>query len=350
VRLGASSTRTVAELGSDGFAARLRGEGLGVRLGPFDVKIGTTVQTIEEPLFRLYRDYPLLDDERVFNIHVRLEPSRNWPRIHKKTVRLLVDGRVPHEDLPFAHALPAVEWGLNLVIALRSHSWLMLHSAAVERDGGVMLFPAWPGSGKTTLCAALVHRGWRLFSDEFGLVAPSTCEVAPIPRPMPLKNESIEVIRAFAPDAELGPTIPNTRKGTIVHVKAPLASVRAAHVGAPVRWIVFPQWSAGAGLAFEEVAKADAFMMLATNAFNYEMLGELAFSAVRRLVVGAQCFRLLYSDLDRAIELLDRVAGADGVAAIEGVAGADGAAGVDGVAGAGFNGVNGVDGVDGAAS
>jgi HprK-related kinase A len=299
---------TVGELGEAGFGERLRGRGLGVRLGPFDVRLRTSVAAIEAPLFRLYRDYPALDDERVFSMHLRLTPARAFPRLDREMVRLLVDGRSPHEDLPRAQALAVLEWGINLVIALRSHSLLMLHSGAVERHGNVMLFPAWPGSGKTTLCAALVHCGWRLFSDEFGLVRPSTLEALPIPRPMPLKNESIDVIRAFVPEAELGPSIPNTRKGTIAHVKAPAASIRGAARGAPVRWIVFPQWAAGAQLLCEEMPKSDAFLMLATNAFNYEMLGEAAFAAVRQLVTTSKCYRLVYSDLARAVPVLGELA------------------------------------------
>jgi HprK-related kinase A len=289
----------------------LRGEGLGVRLGPFDAAIQSTVAAIDKPLFALYRDYPLLHKPRIFHFHVKLVPSRTLPRIDRPRVRLLVDGRAPHEDLPRAHALAVLEWGLNLVIALRSHSLLMLHSAAVERAGRVLLLPAWPGSGKTTLCTGLVYRGWRLFSDEFGLVRPASGEVLPLPRPMPLKNESIAVIREFAPNAELGPTIPNTRKGTLAHVKPPASSVRAAATPGRAAWIVFPRWSPSEPPVFEEMPKADAFMMLATNAFNYEVLGEAAFAAVRNLVAESRCFHLVYSDLEHATALLNRLAGAD---------------------------------------
>ena len=302
---------TIGDLGDVAFAARLRAPGLGVRLGPFDVRIRSTIAAVAPALYRLYRDYPLLDDERVFSMHLRLTAARGFPRLDRATVRLLVDGRAPHEDLPRGQALAVLEWGINLVVALRSHSLLMLHSAAVERGGHVMLFPAWPGAGKTTLCAALVHRGWRLFSDEFGLVRPATMDVVPIPRPMPLKNESIAVIRAFAPEAELGPTIAKTRKGTIAHVKAPAASVREAARAAPVRWIVFPQWSAGADFVCQEMPKADAFLLLATNAFNYEMLGEVAFTAVRGLISTSKCYRLVYSDLATAVAKLTELADND---------------------------------------
>jgi HprK-related kinase A len=297
----------VQDLGAEGCARRLRSDGLGVRLGPFEVLIRSDVRAIEAALFRLYRDFELLDGARVFSFHVQLSSTRAFPTL-RPLVRFSVDGRVPHEDLPHAHALAVLEWGLNLVIALRCHSLLMFHCACLEKDGGVLLLPAMPGHGKTTLCAALAHRGWRLFSDEFGLLRPESLELVPIPRPMPLKNESIAVIRAFAPEAELGPTIPNTRKGTIVHVKPPRSSIEAAHQTGRIRWIVFPRWVAGASLACLQVNKFDAFMALATNAFNFEVLGEQAFTAVRDIVDEARSYRLSYSNLDEAVEAVNSLA------------------------------------------
>ena len=204
-----------------------------------------------------------------------------------------------------------LEWGLNLVIAMRFHRFLMLHSPALERPGRVLLLPAAPGHGKTTLCSALAHRGWRLFSDEFGLVRPGTTQAVPVPRPMPLKNASIDVMRAFEPTIEFGPTIPNTMKGTVAHVRPPEASVALADREAPVAWIVFPRWRADATLALQPMRKDEAFLLLATNAFNYEMLGESAFTTARALIDGAQCARLVYSDLDQAIAALDAMAGGD---------------------------------------
>ena len=49
-------------------------------------------------------------------------------------------------------------------------------------------------------------------------------------------------------------------------------------------------------------------MTLATNAFNYEMLGEDGFRAVGGLISNARCFRLVYSDLGQAITSLDELA------------------------------------------
>ena len=80
-----------------------------------------------------------------------------------------------------------------------------------------------------TLTAALAHRGWRLLSDEFGLVRPERGDLLPMPRAIPLKNTSIEAILEFDPAAPLGPTYPKTRKGRVRHVRASDDSQRRQH-------------------------------------------------------------------------------------------------------------------------
>ena len=308
----ADVSRRVSDRGAQAFDAALRADGAGIRIGPFNARIQVSVPGLGESLYRFYKNHPLLDAGSLFNFHTRLAPRRAFPRIYRKMVRFTVDGRKPHEDMPLAHALPVFEWGLNLVVALRSHCFLMLHSAVLERNGKALLLPAMPGHGKSTLCAGLSHRGWRTFSDEFGLIRPRTREMIPVPRPMALKNESIDIIRDFAPDAEIGPATPGTRKGTVAHLVPTEESVSRQSELAPVRMIVFPRWVKGATLALEPASKAESFMLLATNAFNYELLGEDAFETVRDLVQGANCYTLLYSDLEEATALLGDLADDDG--------------------------------------
>jgi len=81
-----------------------------------------------------------------------------------------------------------------------------------------------------------------------------------------------------------------------------------ANRASPVKWIVFPRWSAGAGLDLASVPKAQAFMELATHAFNYEPLGFEGFETVKSLIDAASCWRLSYSRLDEAVEALAALA------------------------------------------
>jgi HprK-related kinase A len=298
----------VGDLSARDLERVLRTDGLAFQAGPFDFLLRARVHGLAPVLRELYRDYPRLDPHRVFSARVAIRTRRSLRRPWVELVRFTVDGRPPHEDMPAAHALAVLEWGLNLVTAMRHQRYLMLHAAVVERNGRALLLPAWPGHGKTTLCAALVHRGWRLLSDEFGLVRPGTTALLPVPRLMPLKNESIGVIRSFAPEAVIGPEIVGTRKGTVAHVRPPRDSVLRGREPAEAGWLVFPRWIAGAALQFEPVPKAQAFMELATNAFNYEVLGAAAFETVHRLVGVTTCHRLIYSNLDHAVEALTALA------------------------------------------
>ena len=295
---------TVGALSNSEYTSRLSDSGLLLRIGPFNASIEAPIRALHEPLLRLYSDYPLIDAANVFNFRAKIASRRSWPRVYRRMVRFTVDGQMPHEDMPAEHALAVLEWGINLIVALRSHCYLILHSAVLEKNGNAMLLPAAPGFGKTTLCAALAHNRWRLLSDEFGMVRPGSLSFVPVPRPMALKNESINVIRSLLPDAILGPSMHGTRKGTVAHVKPPAESIVRQTEVATARWIVFPRWQKGAPFSLEPLSRAEGFMLLAMTAFNYELLGEAAFHTATDIVQSADCFSLVYSDLEEAIERL----------------------------------------------
>lgn len=300
--------KLVADLAPSEFASKVSRGGLSLQVGPFNCHIRVLARALYEPLKALYADYPMLEPGVILNFRVLLEPCRNFPRIDLPMVRFSVDGQCPHEDMPASQALAVLEWGINLVVAMRAHCFLMLHSAVLERDGVGLLLPAAPGFGKSTLCAALAHRGWRLLSDEFGLVRPSSGCFEPVPRPIALKDGSIDVIRDFAPGAVIGPSIYGTRKGTVAHVKAPSASVAEQSVPATPGLVVFPRWQEGQSLALDALSRSEGFMMLAMNAFNYELLGESGFNTVADIIRQSSCYRMVYSDLDEAIAAIDSLA------------------------------------------
>ncbi|MCF7997125.1 MAG: HprK-related kinase A [Chromatiaceae bacterium] len=276
-----------------------------MRTGPFHVQIRTAIQPLAHLLYQFWQDFPLIRDPAIVDCHLGVKRHRNWRHWSRREVQFLVDARSPFNPFPFVHHFPMLEWGLNLCLARRANHLLLLHAAVLERHGKALLLPAWPGHGKSTLCAALIHSGWRLFSDEFGLVRPEDGQLLPLPRPLPLKNASIEVIRAFAPQADLGPAFEGTHKGTVAHVRPPTASVQRMDEPAPPRWLVFPRWVADSPLKLEPVVKPDAFLMVATNAFNYDLLGHIAFDLVGRIVDACDCYTLVYSDLGEAMAALD---------------------------------------------
>ena len=300
----------LAELSDAEFHHRLTGKGIQLRTGPFTVRVRSNVEVFARQFRRFYGQFPLVLSPAISDFHVRLLRPSGLRRWWHPQVKFLLDGRTPFLPYPLSHAFPLFEWGLNWSIAMQAHQFLMLHSAAVERNGRVLLLPAWPGAGKSTLCAALVSRGWRLFSDEFGLVRVDDGQLVPLPRPVPLKNRSIGVIRDFAPQAELGPDFHGTRKGTVAHLRSPDACVQQAAVPAPPGWLVFPRYQAGVPLRLEPILEPQAFLKLSNNSFNYQLLGLQGFQGIARLVRDCDCYILSYSNLDEAIEAMNRLADA----------------------------------------
>lgn len=302
----------VGDLSRQELERRLTDAGLDIQFGPFNLRVRSNLASLARLVHQLYEPYPMVEAAAIIDFHVGIGSPHGLRRWFRRQASFTIDGQSPFAPYTVDHAFPALEWGINWCVATRSHHLLMLHSAGVERNGSAMLFPASPGGGKSTLCTALIHSGWRLMSDEFGLVRPEDGMLLPLPRLIPLKNESIDVIRRFRLEAIIGPSFLGTRKGTVAHVRPPADSIRRMQEPARPRWFVFPRWIANAPLSLAPMAKSQAFLMVATNAFNYEVLDETAFRLVADMVRACDCYSLSYSDLDEAIAALDELSRNDG--------------------------------------
>jgi hypothetical protein len=294
----------VRDLAPNELRQRLEGGAFRVRIGPFVAQVETRLETVVRSLGFFYRDYPLEDPTGIADFHVRLEAPPGLRRWYRKQVLFFQDGRSQFQPFPQRLAPPLFEWGLNWCIASRAHQYLLVHSAVVERNGRAMLLPAHPGSGKSTLTAGLVHRGFRLLSDEHAIVRPDDGRIIPIPRPVALKNESIALIRALGPELEFGPTFHDSQKGDVTHLRPFEESVRSCEETPEPAFVVFPKFLRGANHGLEPVAKAAAMMELVDNSINYSVLGSLGYRTLARLVEGSECLALDFDDLSLALDRL----------------------------------------------
>jgi hypothetical protein len=245
------------------------------------------------------------------DFRIRLSAPINPRRWLRPQVRFFLDGHCPFKPLPRDHVYAFFEWGLNYAIAQHAHHYLMLHAAVVEKGGGAIIMPGQPGSGKSTLCAALLGEGWRLLSDEFALLSPEDGLLTPLPRPVSIKNAAIDLIRQRMPDATIGPIATDTAKGTVAHLKAPLDSVRRADERAKPAWLVFPEYdSAASETVLEPLSKGRSLMAAAESSFNYDVLGVTGFETVADLVDRCDCYTLTYHDLDQALARIEAMTAA----------------------------------------
>lgn len=298
-------TASLADTSLAAVAAALRRSGLWFDLGAATIRVQGSSSALPSQLQRVYGAYPFVERSDWADLHVRIDRSRGVRGWMRPQVVFRCDGQLGFDPFPADSPLPMFEWGCNWLIGRRLNDLLLLHAGAVERDGLALVMPAMPGSGKSTLTAALASSGWRLLSDEFGAIDTQSLQFRALLKPVGLKNASIDVIRQFAPAAVLGPSFLKTRKGTVAHLAPTADAVARRSETARPGAIVLPLWKADSDTRFEPVSADQAFSALAFNAFNYQLLGIDGYRAAVHLVEHCPAWQLVYSRLDEAIAVIN---------------------------------------------
>ncbi len=297
----------IASLSSGELRRRLQNNDLVVSMPPFVVRFRSNVPSLTSDFLMLYGGYELADVNDFADFHVEIRYVPNLKRLFDPEIRFYFDGTPSFSVLPAQQSFPTLEWGLNWCVAAHSHHYLVVHAAVLERNGFALIMPAPPGSGKSTLCAALMMNGWRLMSDELTLYDRNTGRIYGHPRPVSLKNRSIDVISSAFPDSVMTTPVMTESKGMVALLKPPESAVVSATVPAKPRWLVLPKYEQGTEARFERQGSARTFALIAEQSFNYDLLGLDGFNAVGSLVDQCICAKFTYSDLDEAMSLFQNI-------------------------------------------
>ena len=278
---------------------------LQLRVGPASFRIGSAWRGPVEAMRALYDLYPKPSGPCDFT--VRLEPHKRARRWLRPSVAVAGDFILPNASpLALRHGLLAGEMGMNLQMALGHARHLLLHAASVERDGKAVLLTGLSGSGKSTLAALLGESGWRLMGDEFALLDLVTGKLHPFPRPVSLKNESIDLLRRRVAADRLGPEMAGTPKGRIRHLVPREEAIRRMAEPAAPALLLFPRFGTDLSFATRPVGAAESFVRLTQASTNYVTLGEPGFDALLGLVRAVPARAIDFSSSDEAISAIEK--------------------------------------------
>jgi HprK-related kinase A len=268
---------------------------LELRIGPVSFRIGSAWAGPLDQLECLYAGYPAA------------EPARPWRRFLRPSVAIAGDYWLPDTaPLPLSLGLLAAEMGMNLQMALGQRRYLLLHAAAVEREGRALLITGPSGAGKSTLAALLGERGWRFMGDEFALVGLDDGLLHAFPRAVSLKNEALALFPDVAPE-RLGPLLEGTPKGTIRHLRPNDEAVARMDQPASPALILFPRFDRELEPAVRPVGAAEVFVRLTQASTNYVALAEPGFAALTRLVTNVPGRAIDYATGEQAVALVERL-------------------------------------------
>jgi HprK-related kinase A len=298
----------IGDLTPEELHQRFGGPGLRIRIGPFVVRLNTSVLSHVRDFSGAYADFPVCEKTEISDFRILVTPAfRRWPW-REAQAEFHADGTSPFRTFPQRLAMPFAEWGLNWCICSHAHQFLMFHSAVVEKASRAAILAGPPGSGKSTLCAALLARGWRLLSDELALLDPVRGWLLPIPRPVALKGASIELIKGLLPGLQIGRIFAPTPKGTLAHLRPPAQAVERQAEPALPGWVLFPTHAENADTRLLPLGKAAGFLRLERNSFNYDALGRSGFDALGQLIEATECYELPFGQAADAAGVVDGLA------------------------------------------
>ena len=215
--------------------------------------------------------------------------------------RLFSDRGLTRRSPRHGHLLRTLVWAINRhVIDEPSEDRLILHAAAAARDGRGVLLPARTRSGKTTLVAALLDRGFAYLTDEAASVD-ADLMIEGFPKPLSVERGSFEALAHYEPRTS-GPVSRYLQS----HWEVPVESFAAVVRRSRLSMIVFPRYGPSETLRFEPLEPAATVANVFTNIFL--TAGRIAphgmVTEVARIAEQIPAFAVTYSDLGAACQAI----------------------------------------------
>ncbi len=274
---------------------------INLKVGAYHVGFSSQIDQVIDNFYLLYQYFELSPPQAFIDFHVSVNKPRGIRAFIKPQSEFKFDYRIPFRPLPLSQAMPSLEWGLNWVFANFCHTKLILHAAVLEKNGAAVILPGNPGSGKSTLCAALTMEGWNLLSDELAMIDMDNHHLCYLGRPINLKNHAIEIIKKHYPTAVFSDLFIDTNKGDVALLQPPERNIaNFDHAPKPTH-ILFPTYNAGAKLGYTPKAKAETLIELVRNSFNYSVIGKPAFDYLAAMVTNTKNSTLTYGNLDDSL-------------------------------------------------
>ena len=273
-------------------------------------QIGTVSITIESSTPQAFVDcerfygHYRCEKARPGSIHVTIVRKRP-KRLSRAVYVVCCEGEDYIAGPDISAVLPRLEAAVNYQVMTKRRAFFQLHAGVMSCRDHAVVFTGSSGTGKTTLAAALLSRGWKYLCDEFALIDPDSMQVLPFPKPLSIKESGIERIACM--------NLPlcshrwrNGKSDRRLSYILPL-DVRPDCIGDPglVKTLLFMTRHERIPQYCRRLEAPEAAMTIYRLGLNTEELGRRGFNAAVALAKQAQCYQLNLGSVEQGCELLE---------------------------------------------
>jgi len=191
--------------------------------------------------------------------------------------------------------------------AVNSHDFLFyIHAGVVGAGESCVLLPAAAGSGKSSLTVALIHRGFRYFSDEVALIERTTFRVPPMPLAMCVKSTGWDLMSRYYPEISALPVHRREDDKVVRYIPPPAGA--ALQPAAPVSHIIFPRFVSDVPTELRPIARSEALGRLMGECLALrQRLDQANVSELLRWISAIEVYALDFSSLEEGAELIAQI-------------------------------------------
>jgi hypothetical protein len=221
---------------------------------------------------------------------------------HEAGNYIMQSGGKVHEAMPsagYAYAermdlLQAVKYEVVMGLLLVHPEFLWFHAGAVANDTGAVVFAAPGGGGKSTLVTQLYQQGWRYLSDDVLPLELATGHIFPFPQTPRVRQNT-------------GELVPSDRLWEVPKFDVSLDLNTICRSPLPIQAIVFPSFNRETQAQISPCSPGTAALELLRNCINFTDHKQAAVQRICEIVKHLPAFKLSFSNIDAAIECLDKI-------------------------------------------
>ena len=200
--------------------------------------------------------------------------------------------------------MPHLEAALNHQTMLTQNTFFQLHAGVMSLQNRAVVFTGKSGTGKSTLAAALLARGWSYLCDEFALIEPKSLLVYPFPKALSIKRDGRDHIERLNLPLVSGEWSDGKRTRPFSYV-TPMEADGVVGGPCPIGSVLFLSRRTNMSLRWSRLSEPEAAMTLYRCGLNTEDLGRQAFETAVALARQAQCFELNLGSLEESCDVVE---------------------------------------------